>query len=268
MTAPGVRDVTARRFDTALVELADDHATGALYGRAGVVYLCDGVVVHVESPSAPDLGVRLIACGRLDPEMWRRAVAEAGRDRRVGGFLVEHGCLTRGELELCHLGAVFDAGYFTLLPESRPTRFLSGASHWLGPVRPVRAEVLRREAGRRRALLDRVWPWPASDEEPVVPRPGGDAHSGHGTGPTRSQRDVLELADGSRTPAQIAWLLGRSAFTTVLDVRRLAAAGLIETPRQRTAVPTAQRPAQDRLPQTTAPDISLLIRLRDALEAM
>lgn len=258
--------MTARRFDAALAELADEHATGALYGRAGVVYLCDGVVVHAESPSAPDLGVRLTACGRLDPEMWRRAVAEAGRDRRVGGFLVEHGCLSRGELELCHLGALFDAGYFTLLPDSEATRFLSGASHWLGPVRPVRADTLRREAGRRRALLDRVWPWPAADEGPVVPRPGGFAHSAYGTGPTRRQRDVLEAADGSRTPAQIAWLLGRSAFTTVLDVRRLAAAGLIETPRERPALTPVPAPVP--FPQTTEPDISLLIRLRDALEAL
>jgi hypothetical protein len=95
-----------------------------------------------------------------------------------------------------------------------------------------------------------------------VPRPGGDPHSGHGTGPTRSQRQVLGAADGSRTPAQIAWLLGRSAYTTVLDVRRLAAAGLIETPSRRPA------PVPVPYPRSAAPDISLLIRLRDALEAL
>lgn len=252
-----------RDFDAALARLAADRATGALYGNSGVLYLCDGAVVHAESPSAPDLGVRLTTCGRLSTEAWRKALAEAGRDRRVGPFLVEHGCLTRGELELCHLGALFDAAYFVLLPDSEPTRFLHGATHWLGPVRPVRADAVRRESGRRRALLDRVWPWPAADAQPVVPRPGADPYEGRGTAPNRGQRAVLDLADGSRTPPQIAWLLGRSAFTTVLDVRRLAATGYIETPPPRHTAAAPPSPP----PPDADPDISLLIRIRDALEA-
>ncbi|MFE2430295.1 transcriptional regulator [Streptomyces sp. NPDC059373] len=249
-----MRTPTERDFDAALAGLAAEQATGALYGNSGVVYLCDGAVVHAESPSSPDLGIRLITCGRLSAEAWRKALAEAGRDRRVGPFLVEHGCLTRGELELCHLGALFDAAYFVLLPDSEPTRFLRGATHWLGTVRPVRADALRRESVRRRALLDRVWPWPAADAHPVVPRVG------RGGVPDPGQRAVLEVADGSRTPAQIAWLLGRSAFTTVLDVRRLAAAGYVETP----TVPRQAPPLPDTGPGT---DIELLTRIRDALEA-
>jgi hypothetical protein len=98
-------------------------------------------------------------------------------------------------------------------------------------------------------------PWPAADAQPVVPR------AGRGGVPNPGQRAVLEAADGSRTPAQIAWLLGRSAFTTVLDVRRLAAAGYVET---LTVVPR-QAPS----PPGTDPgtDIELLTRIRDALDA-
>jgi hypothetical protein len=246
-------------FDAALARLAGEHATGALYSHAGAVFLVDGTVVHADSAMAPDLGVRLISCGRLSMETWHGAVADAGVDRRVGERLVEGGWLARGELELCHLDVLFDAAFFVLRPESTATRFLPGASHWLGPVRPVPAETLHREARRRRALLDQVWPWPAMDAEPVVPREGEFAPGGR---PTPRQQDVLRLADGSRTPVQIAWLLGRSAFATTLDVRRLAAAGLVATPvaSGSGAAPARPRPAE-------RPDASLLIRLRDALEA-
>lgn len=263
-----MRTLIGQDFDAALASLATERATGALYGDRGVLYLCEGAVVHAESPMAPDLGSRLTACGRLSEDAWRKALAEAGHDCRVGPFLVEHGCLTRGELELCHLGALFDAAYFVLLPGSEPSRFLQGASHWLGPVRPVRADVLRRESGRRRALLDRVWPWPAADAGPVVPRAGDDPYRRRGCTPNPGQRAVLELADGSRTPPQIAWLLGRSAFTTVLDVRHLAAAGYVETPAPAgREARHGQNPPQDPPPRDPDPDIDLLIRIRDALEA-
>jgi hypothetical protein len=260
----------SQAFGAALARLAAERATGALHGHCAAVYLSEGVVVHAESPWAPDMGARLTACGRLSVADWSKAVAVAGPDRRVGSHLVEDGRLTRGELELCHLGALFDAAYFALLPDPGPDRlrFLPDVTHWLGPVRPVPAEVLRREACRRRALLDRVWPWPAVDVSPVVPRPGGSAYSGPGTGPTPSQRTVLESADGTRTPGEIAWRLGRSAFNTVLDVRRLAAAGLIDTPRQPAGGghrPLPARPGgEDPDPD---PDVSLLIRIRAALEA-
>jgi hypothetical protein len=196
----------AGTFEAALVRHAAEGATGALYGRTGAVYLREGVVVHAESALAPDLGVRLTACGRIDRDEWSGTVAEAGADGGVGERLVERGRLTRGELELCHLGVLFDAGYFVMLPEPEPTRFLPGVTHWLGPVRPVPVEALRREARRRRELLDRVWPWPATDEEPVVPRRPPETtapvHRRAGTPVPAGQRAVLGLADGLRTPVQ------------------------------------------------------------------
>ncbi|MDV9187914.1 transcriptional regulator, partial [Streptomyces sp. SR27] len=78
------------------------------------------------------------------------------------------------------------------------------------------------------------------------------------------QRALLAAADGERTPAELARLLGRPAFHTLLDVRRLAAAGLVETP-----LDTGPEPPPALLPvlPVADPDIALLRRLRDALEA-
>ncbi|MFJ8668349.1 transcriptional regulator [Streptomyces sp. NPDC093600] len=244
-----------------LTRLAAERATGALLRDHGTLYLVDGRVVHAESPSAPGLDVLLTAGGRLPREGWDEAVDRAGARQAVGRFLVDSGRLGDGELEICHLEAVFDAAFFALSPAAGPTRFRYGVSHWLGTVRPVSAEAVERETVRRRELLDSVWPYDAVDTAPVRPRapaPGQTASS--------RQRSLLAAADGARTPADIARLLGRPAFHTLLDVRRLAAAGLVETPPD--PLPAAPPAAPPWAGEATAePDIALLRRLRDALEA-
>ncbi|MFF7458154.1 transcriptional regulator [Kitasatospora sp. NPDC008115] len=223
----------------AVERLAGERATGALRGPAGTVYLVDGLVAHAESDRAPDLATLLTACGRLAPETWREAVHRFGPHARVGEALVEQGRLTRGELELCHLGALYDAACFLLdAPDNAlaaPPRwtFAPGVRHWLGPVAAVGAHRLRREAERRQRLLDRIWPSAQFDTAPLcrsaappaVTAPG--RHARRLRPPTRRQCDLLDHADGRRTPAELARLLGRSAFATTADVRRLAAAGLL-----------------------------------------
>ncbi|CAM5633431.1 hypothetical protein SALBM135S_05157 [Streptomyces alboniger] len=184
----------------------------------------------------------------------------------MGRHLVDSGRVTAGELEVCHLGALFDAAFFVLGPASGPTRFRYGVAHWLGRVRPVAAEAVERETRRRRALLDSVWPCPELDTSPVVPRPPAP-----GQRVTARQRALLRLADGVRTPTAIAWALGRPSFHTLIEVRRLAAAGLVESPRPPEDAPLpgpAAAPAPAPFPlDHPEPDIALLRRVRDTLEA-
>ncbi|MGD1220165.1 transcriptional regulator [Streptomyces krungchingensis] len=242
-----------------LSRLADERATGVLIRERGTLYLADGQVVHAESPSTPGLDVLLTARGVLDAEAWREAVAAAGARRRVGRFLVDHGRIAEGALELCHLGALYDAAYFVLGPSSSPTRFRYGAAHWLGPVHPVPVAALERETVRRRELLHRIWPDPATDTAPLL-------RSGLPAGPSvpLRQEAVLGRVDGVRTAADVSAALGRPAFHTLVDLRRLAAAGLVG------AVPAPQpSPLPGVLTQPSAdPDVALLRRLRDALEAL
>ncbi|MEU6083304.1 transcriptional regulator [Streptomyces sp. NPDC047108] len=244
-----------------LARLASERATGALLRDTGTLYLIDGEIVHAESPVAPGIDVLLTTGGRLPAAGWQDAVDRAGARRQVGRYLVESGQVSSGELEICHRGALFDAAFFALAGGAGPTRFRSGAAHWLGPVVPVPADTLERETRRRRDLLESLWPRPEVDTAPVVRRPAARNPS-----LVPRQRALLDLADGVRTPADIARLLGRPAFHTLTDVRRLAAAGHIETPSSRTA------PAQPPVPAwvsdiTDDPDTALLRRIRDALEA-
>jgi hypothetical protein len=62
-------------------------------------------------------------------------------------------------------------------------------------------------------------------------------------------------ADGQRTPQELAGLLGRSAYAVTLDVRRLAAAGLIEPPAADppAAVPATEPAATPAVPPAAAP---------------
>lgn len=243
-----------------LARLAEQGATGALLRDTGVLYLADGAVVHAESPSAPGIDVLLTVGGRLPGEAWREAVERAGAHCRIAGYLVDHGRIPGGQLEISHLAALYDAAYFVLAPGGGPTRFRHGAVHWFGPVRTVGVQDVDRETRRRRRYLADLWPHPHLDTAAPVRR--DDARL---PPVTRRQRDVLDLADGRRTPSEIAARLGRPAFHTLVDIRRLAAAGHIETPGAAPAV-TVTAPAWVR-DIADDPDTALLHRLRDALEA-
>ncbi|WP_189861284.1 hypothetical protein [Streptomyces poonensis] len=266
-----------------LNRLAAERATGVLLREHGRLYLVDGRIMHAESPETPGLDVLLTMGGLLDTEFWREAVAQAGARRRVGRFLVDSGRVSEGALELCHVGALFDAAYFVLGPSSAPARFRYGAVHWLGPVRPVPVAALERETLRRRALLHRIWPDPATDSAPLV---RADAPAEPPV-PAR-QGAVLGQVNGARTAADISRALGRPAFHTLVDLRRLAAAGLVRTaPAAAPPQTSPRRPSIAHGPDgldgpdgpdasvsalltepSADPDVSLLRRLRDALEAL
>ncbi|MGW0845254.1 hypothetical protein ACWD26_35000 [Streptomyces sp. NPDC002787] len=294
-----VRDEQARHAVLPLLSrLAAERATGVLLRESGSLYLSEGAVVHAESPRSPGLDVLLTTGGILDTDGWREAVDTAGAGLRVGRFLVDSGRVARGALELCHAGALFDAAYFVLGPSSAPASFRPGAAHWLGTIRPVPVATVEREALRRRALLHRIWPDPAMDDAPLIRAASLDVPPV----PAR-QGAVLGQVNGFRTAAEISLALGRPAFHTLVDVRRLAAAGLISTARPgpaggpptptgpalapaahpghappddpgsaTPAAPAADGEAPSPTPPwpltTTDPDVTLLQRLRDALEAL
>ncbi|MCM2390143.1 transcriptional regulator [Streptomyces albipurpureus] len=256
-----------------LIRLTDERATGVLIRDHGALYLIDGQVVHAEAAAAPGLDVLLTSGGRLRPEHWEEAIAEAGTRCQVARQLVINGHLTVGELELCHLATLFDAAFFTLATRSGATRFRYGVTHWLGPIRPVPPGTVERESMRRVRLLNSVWPYAEVDTAPVRRRTrlAGRVISPH-------RRALLDLADGIRTPSTIARELGRPAFNTLVEVRRLAADGFIDAsagvpppPGQQPSAAGAQpskEPSDPAVKESPpAPDSALLRRIREALEA-
>ncbi|MFJ8544038.1 hypothetical protein ACIRFH_18800 [Streptomyces sp. NPDC093586] len=261
MTAATTAWAAHGTMSEALGTLAAEGATGALSGERGIVHLSGGRVVHVESALTPDLGALLTRSGAVPPDTWWEAVDAGGVHHRVGHRLVDSGRLAAGALEVCHLGALFDAAYFVLTHDTRPRRFRPGALHWLGAVRSVPVDTVLRESGRRRALLERIWPDAGIDVVPLTRVPGADARDL----PARRGRTLAQV-DGVRTAADIAASLACRTYHTLVELRRLAADGLV------TAAPTVPAPAavgQEACPAAwDDPDTALLRRLRDALEAL
>jgi hypothetical protein len=213
-----------------LTQAAGERQTGAMVvgGQpGGTVYLIEGQVTYAESAAAPGVGELLTASGRLAARTWQAAL-DAGTSRaQVGQILLDQGHLTQGELELCVLGATYDAAYFALSPASAPVDFLDGATHWLGQVVRVDPAAVTREARRRTRLLDEIYPHPQLDTAPVIPVPRPPVER---VTLTAAQWELLVHADGQRTPADLAQLLGRAGYATIQELRRLAALGLIEPP--------------------------------------
>ncbi len=220
-----------------LTQVAGERQTGALMvggHPGGAVYVLEGRVIYAESPAAPGVGELLIASGRLAGRTWQNALDLGTSTARVGRLLVEQGHLTQGELELCMLGAIYDAAYFALAPAAAPVEFLAGATHWLGPVVHIDPAAINREVDRRIGLLDEIFPDARVDTAAVapVPRPPRERIS-----LTSLQWELLVNADGQRTPADLALLLGRAGYATVQELRRMAAMGLIELPEVRSEGP-------------------------------
>ncbi|MEV7129971.1 hypothetical protein [Streptomyces sp. NPDC093260] len=293
-----------------LTRLAAERATGVLVREGGALHLDGGLVTYAESPLALGLDALLTAHGTVRSEVWHEALSRADEHRGVARFLLSGGHLAEGALQLCHLAALYDAAYFALAPSSTPGRFRYGVGHRLGAVVPVPVAALERETLRRRELLHRIWPDPRPDQAPLMRTRAAAPRL------TGRQRSLLDRIDGTRTAADLARELGRQAFHTLVDVRRLAAAGLIAPrpspepppppgpaagPAVPGAVPTAPGTASaaaygapgavppppgaaglppsgladpppsgaaERLAHATDPHITLLKRLRDALEAL
>jgi hypothetical protein len=190
----------------------------------GVVYLVDGRLAHAECPLVCGVDRRLTASGRLPTEVWRAALAAGRSNRRVGAELVEQGHLTAGEFELVVVLALFDAALL-LLDAATATPFESGVTNVLGTTRTVGFEDVCREVDRRRRLLDDAWPDSAIDTAAVVP---ARRFAGHHIALSSVQWEIVANADRRRSPVDLARLLGRDTFATLLETRRLVRAGLVE----------------------------------------
>ncbi|MCC9307487.1 hypothetical protein LN042_10290 [Kitasatospora sp. RB6PN24] len=185
-----------------------------------------------------------------------------------------------------------DAVYFVLGQAGREFEFHAGPPPD-GSVRSLPLEALRQAIGRRRALLDQVMPRPELDTAAVTV-----AETRPGVPPGRRLRAVLAAADGQLAPSQLAARLGRSVFGLLLDVRLLAAAGHLVLPHRPLSEPPPapseplgpvsdphrpppephRAPSEPPPPSAAAPsdrspavpsdpEVTMLLRIRAALEA-
>ena len=134
----------------------------------GAVYLTDGNITYAESAPACGLDRLLTASGRVPAETWRSAVAEGRPSRRVGETLVKQGVMTPVELETEVLAAIYGAGLF-LLDAGADAHFEIGVEHMVGPVVALDLYAAFSELYRRRRILAETFEDSSVDDHAVVP---------------------------------------------------------------------------------------------------
>jgi len=199
-------------------------ALRVLDAPGGSVYLVDGLIEYAECPVVSGVDRLLTASGRLPAESWRAALAAGRTQHRVGAELLTGGLLTRIELETVTVLAVFDAAHF-LFDTVVEVRFEPGVRHPLGPACGLELRAVCDEVDRRKRLLVDAWPDASIDTAAVVPV---RRLPNQFVALTAVQWEVVANADRRRSPIDLARLLGRDTYTVLLEVRRMARAGLVE----------------------------------------
>jgi hypothetical protein len=190
----------------------------------GSVYIVDGCIEYAECPVVSGVDRLLTASGRLPADAWRAALA-AGRTRlRVGDELVATGLITRVEVETVVLLALYDAAH-VLFDAAVEVRFEPGVRHPLGVECRLDLADVCREVDRRKRSLIEAWPDASIDTAAVVP---ARRLPNQFVALTALQWEVVANADRRRSPIDLARLLGRDTYTVMLEVRRMARAGLVE----------------------------------------
>jgi hypothetical protein len=182
----------------------------------------------------------LTASGRMSTEALRASLGAARTDG-VAVALTRSGLLTPIELEAMFLAAVYSAA-FVAFETRADVRFEMGADHPLAGVVGIELAAARTEIARRHDAMHEAWPYAIVDTSPVIPARRLD---GHQVALTALQWEIAVNAGRRRTPYDIARLLGRDTYATLLAARRMVGAGLIQAP---PASATAAAPAGPEAP--------------------
>ncbi|UUU31015.1 hypothetical protein JIX56_14475 [Streptomyces sp. CA-210063] len=241
---------SARNVPALLQALHQEGYTGTVRvsgSPGGTIHLRDGLVGAIETPGAPTATSALLASGRIDDDAWLAACAAEPDADRLGLHLAAADLIGAVELEIVCTAAVFDGAFAMALSPPGAWELTERQPTLL--ARPgVEPRPLAEETTRRMALLSRLW-GPAGElarvrPEPVTGGPGTPEFDGR---LTRRHRDLVESANGRRTPRDIAFSRGRGLYAVMLDLIRLEA---LQAVRWETGTPPAGRPSTaPRFPQ-------------------
>ncbi|MEU6343930.1 MarR family transcriptional regulator [Streptomyces sp. NPDC046977] len=228
------RNAAHELLGRALARCRDERASGVLRVQGspgGAFHLLGGAVVAVESPGSPGVGTLLLRSGRIDEAEWGAAQDAAATGAWPGVAFAGAGRLGNAEFQVIHMMAAQDAVFAVLagrlencvLDPARSEDPVPALAPAVG--RGVEPEELLVEAGRRIAALASL-PRPVSpDRDRVIAL----VAAGNDETLPAARRDILEHANGRRSPRDIAFQLGRGVYTVTVEVSRMLAEGLVET---------------------------------------
>ena len=251
-----------RSLRQALRDCAADALSGVLEVTGepgGTIYLSGGGVVGIETPGAPGPEVILLRSDRIPEPGWAAAFAAAAAvGGPLGPELIARDLIGAGELEAVLRTAVADAMFVLSGGQVAECHAEAGAADCQLALEPP-ADVgwLLAEASRRMRVLAALPGLVEHDRDRVVPAPGA-VQPGVLLG--EGQDEILALANGRRTPRDMAFALGRGVYATTLQLIHMYSSGLLVTASHR-AVSPAER-AQPSGPAAAGPDTAALPRRR------
>ncbi len=217
---------------------ADDWLTDVLRDRAaakftgalrvdgqpgGMIFFADGRISACATSGAPSAEVILLRSGRLAVSDWEAAfTAAAVNGHEMTAELITRELLGAGELEAVLRTALADAMFAVASGRIDGWTEAPAAECLLPLAPPVGSGWLLNEAIRRSQVL-------ASSPAPV---PGARDRIAAGPAAARGrlgpgQDEILALADGRRTPRDLAFALGRGLYETTLQVARMQVADVV-----------------------------------------
>lgn len=214
---------------TALTAYAASGLSGVLRvtgDPGGVIHLDGGGVAAIQTPGAPSAEVILLRSGRVSDTGWDAAFASsAANSRSMSAELVADAVVGAGELEAVLWTALADAMFVLASGHVEECEPQPGQVDCLLPLTPAAdADLLLAEAARRVRVLattDGIAGWHLDRfiAVPVAKRPGKQHPGG--------RDEIVALADGRRTPRDIAFASGHGVYATVLELARLREAGVL-----------------------------------------
>jgi len=224
-------DPSRAPFGDALKECVDSKFCGVLWVEGwpgGAIYLEDGRIIACHTPGAPSLEVILLRSGRISESDWNAAfTAAAVSDNQMTAELTSRGLVGAGELEALLRTTVADAVFALVSGRIASWRTeLSKESYSLLLSPGVNAAWLLAEATRRTKALA-AFPGPALSALDRVALTSAAARRSPPLGQGRDE--ILALADGRRTARDLAFASGCGLYTTMLQLIRMRADGLVVT---------------------------------------
>ncbi|WP_433462256.1 hypothetical protein [Spirillospora sp. CA-128828] len=221
----------------------------------GTVVMRNGLVAAATTPAAPGPEPLLLRSGRVSEADWTAAFSAGAPDGRFADELVRRGLLGSAGVEVVTQTAVVDALFAMVLcgvhtctagPEGTPPPL--PADPGLAPER------LAREITRRLAMADG---WQARGLT-MASRPRA-THARETTPLNRSRREILDRANGRRTPRDIAFALGRGVYSVLTDLATLVEDGLaaLDPPPAEARVTAPSSVPAGPVPVPTGPDGSI-----------
>jgi hypothetical protein len=235
-TADPMENTVETTVESKIADVLREHATAGYTGvlhvdglPGGKIHLLDGGIYACETSGAPSLEVILLRSRRISESAWNAAFAGAAiAEHQMTVELVARQLLGAGELEALLRTALADA-MFALVSGPVDGWTESPAADCLLPLDPA-AKVgwLLAEAARRQQVLASFGAPAMSAHDRIIAAPPAALYAARaGRVPVLGRDQLLRLADGRRTPRDMAFALGRGVYATMLQLTRMRAENLV-----------------------------------------